>query len=371
MIRRLFSIVLLLMVCWSVAIAQSNNSFTPTLPDEPGAVARVNVTVSPEGAAKVSGSGNYRVGSSIKISTSEPERQYEFVCWRNSATGEVVTTEMSFWFNPHYGTTNLVAEYRENPVYPLVVEKFPETATATIVGGGMYQEGAMVAVFAIGTGKYVFSHFVNKRTGEVTVPKNKTMIFTKTNQEDTLVAHFKFAPTLPDEPDMVDISYKVTVLSNLKKGGTVSPEFKNVIEGSKVTVTASPAHDFDFKGWEVNGVIVSTDKKYTFVVEQDIELTAIFFYAPDLPDEPESDEDPIDDPDPEPEPDEPEEPSTLRGDANGDGRVNILDVTIIGQYIITRNMDNLFYNNADVNGDGRVNATDEAMILNYILNKTW
>jgi hypothetical protein len=136
-------------------------------------------------------------------------------------------------------------------------------------------------------------------------------------------------------------------------------------------VTASPAHDFDFKGWEVNGVIVSTDKKYTFVVEQDIELTAIFFYAPDLPDEPESEEDPIDDPDPEPEPDEPEEPSTLRGDANGDGRVNILDVTIIGQYIITRNMDNLFYNNADVNGDGRVNATDEAMILNYILNKTW
>ena len=59
----------------------------------------------------------------------------------------------------------------------------------------------------------------------------------------------------------------------------------------------------------------------------------------------------------------------LFGDANGDGNVNMEDVYVVKDYIITGKTEGFYFNNADANGDNKVNAADIVMILNIIKNK--
>ena len=83
---------------------------------------------------------------------------------------------------------------------------------------------------------------------------------------------------------------------------------------------------------------------------------------PDEPDEPTEPEKP-DEPD---EPQEPEKPAILKGDANGDGKVNAIDARIVLR--ISAQLDKMEnYNQPiavfDVTGDGKVNAIDARKIL--------
>ena len=63
------------------------------------------------------------------------------------------------------------------------------------------------------------------------------------------------------------------------------------------------------------------------------------------------------------------EPATGKpGDANGDGEVNVNDVTVTINYILEKNPTPFVFENADVNGDGAVNVMDVTAIINLILN---
>ena len=63
-----------------------------------------------------------------------------------------------------------------------------------------------------------------------------------------------------------------------------------------------------------------------------------------------------------------EEPSgRLRGDANGDGKVNSTDVVTVANYVLQMNPQPFVFENADVNEDGKVNITDLVGIANIIL----
>lgn len=58
-----------------------------------------------------------------------------------------------------------------------------------------------------------------------------------------------------------------------------------------------------------------------------------------------------------------------RGDANGDGEVDISDVIIIADFTLGRNP-KIFLKNSDVNGDGDVDLTDALIIVDeYVLHK--
>ena len=57
------------------------------------------------------------------------------------------------------------------------------------------------------------------------------------------------------------------------------------------------------------------------------------------------------------------------GDANGDGLVNVTDVTDVISYILGRATESFDADVADVNGDGLVNVTDVTGIINIILGK--
>lgn len=78
-------------------------------------------------------------------------------------------------------------------------------------------------------------------------------------------------PPTPPEPQ----KYTVALLVDPEGGGTASGG-KTVAAGVSVTVTAVPSAGYTFSGWRENGNIVSTSASYTFTVNSDRTLTAVF-----------------------------------------------------------------------------------------------
>ena len=58
-------------------------------------------------------------------------------------------------------------------------------------------------------------------------------------------------------------------------------------------------------------------------------------------------------------------PKTQRGDVNGDGQVNITDVTVLISMVLTGSTPTTA---ADVNGDGQVNITDVTVLISMVLS---
>jgi hypothetical protein len=56
------------------------------------------------------------------------------------------------------------------------------------------------------------------------------------------------------------------------------------------------------------------------------------------------------------------------GDVNGDGTVNVTDVTLLVNYILGVHDDNVVVKNLDINGDKMVSVTDVTALVNIILN---
>ena len=63
--------------------------------------------------------------------------------------------------------------------------------------------------------------------------------------------------------------------------------------------------------------------------------------------------------------------SFIRGDVNGDGKVNITDVTMLIDYVLTGNSDGISLDGADCSQDGNVNITDVTVLIDFVLNGTW
>ncbi len=61
----------------------------------------------------------------------------------------------------------------------------------------------------------------------------------------------------------------------------------------------------------------------------------------------------------------------IRGDVNNDGKVNITDVTVLINYLLSGNAAAVNVNAADVNEDTRVNITDVTVLINYLLSGNW
>ena len=59
--------------------------------------------------------------------------------------------------------------------------------------------------------------------------------------------------------------------------------------------------------------------------------------------------------------------TTAIGDVNGDGDVNVTDVTLLVGHILGNENSNVIIENADVNGDGDITVSDVAKLVSNIL----
>ena len=62
------------------------------------------------------------------------------------------------------------------------------------------------------------------------------------------------------------------------------------------------------------------------------------------------------------------EPEYTLGDVNGDGTVNITDVTTLISCVMSENTSNIVVEAADMNGDGNINITDVTMLINAVMS---
>ena len=66
-----------------------------------------------------------------------------------------------------------------------------------------------------------------------------------------------------------------------------------------------------------------------------------------------------------------EKPAFFRGDVNGDGSVNISDVTALIDYLLSGDASDINQTGADCNQDGSVNISDVTALIDYLLSNRW
>ena len=64
-------------------------------------------------------------------------------------------------------------------------------------------------------------------------------------------------------------------------------------------------------------------------------------------------------------------PTVTRGDVDGDGSVNISDVTALIDYLLSGNTSGVNVSAADCNQDGSVNIGDVTALIDFLLKSTW
>ena len=159
--------------------------------------------------------------------------------------------------NPSYSFTvtenaTYTAYFAETPVnYYTITTNVTPSGAGTVTGGGTYTEGSTITLTATANAGYTFSQWQdgntqNPRTITVTANATYTATFTQDN-------------------------YVITVSANPTNGGTVTGG-GTYHYGDTPTLTATPATDYEFQGWD-DGV---TDNPRTITVTGNATYTAIF-----------------------------------------------------------------------------------------------
>lgn len=151
----------------------------------------VSVTVVPASAGTVTGDGVYHVGDEVTL-TATASDGYEFLNWR--IDGSVVSSDNPFTFTMPAADVQLTAHFKEAGIetYTLTLAALPADG-GTVVGGGEYEEGDVVAVSAIANSGYVFVNWTNE-TNDV-VSTTASFNYTMPAANITLTANFEALPT--------------------------------------------------------------------------------------------------------------------------------------------------------------------------------
>ena len=181
----------------------------------------------------------------------------------NSSNNSTLKADIAgeYLFTWEYATKTLTVTYPALPV------KYNVTVTAehgTVTGAGTYEEGKTATLTATPAEGY---QFVNWTKGEEVVSTENPYKFTVT-ADVALVANFELIPPT---------KYTVTLSDNTGGFEPLTSGAGEYEEGAEVTVSAVDSEGWVFVGWmDENGDIVSNDYQYTFVIEGNVALVAIY-----------------------------------------------------------------------------------------------
>lgn len=214
----------------------------------------ISASVNPSGGGTVSGTGTYSYGDSCTVSATS-NTGYDFVNWTEG--GSTVSSNASYTFTVSSART-LVANFE---LERYTISASPNTVGwGTITGTGTYSYGDSVSLVATAATGYTFKNWTENGTA---VSTSSTYTFTAT-QDRTLVANFQLI--------QYTISAEVRPVSTY---GTVSGTgTKNY--GSTASLRATPNTGYKFSNWKENGSQVSTSNPYSFTVNRDRSLWAVF-----------------------------------------------------------------------------------------------
>jgi hypothetical protein len=217
----------------------------------------ISTSSAPVNGGTTSGAGTYVSGTSATV-TATPAANCQFVNW--TVNGTPVSSSTSYSFTV-MGNETLVANFL--PFYTISTSSNPVTG-GTSGGGGTYVSGSTATVTATPNTGYTF---LNWTINGNLVSTSSNYSFTVKGNE-TLVANFTNLPTST-----------ISTSSAPVNGGTTSGA-GTYLTGTIATVMATPAANYQFVNWTVNGTPVCTSTSYSFTVTDDDSLVANFLGIP-------------------------------------------------------------------------------------------
>ena len=216
------------------------------------------VGATPGGTIWGTTSGNYQEGTQINVSA-EPNEGFHFVNWTLGLGGSQVSKNKEYSFTITEDI-ELLANFAVN-IYTVAVYSIPSVG-GTVTGGGRFQHGENITIVATANDNYEFVAWKNMAGDVISLDANYS--FTVESAK-LLVAYFEM------------ITCTVTVTANNLDYGTVSGGEIGILRGEEITVKATVNEGYEFVNWENgNGVIVSKEAEYTFIVMENVDLKAYF-----------------------------------------------------------------------------------------------
>ena len=213
----------------------------------------ISTSSNPEEGGATTGGGTFDYGTSCTL-TATPATGYNFVNWTKN--GVQVST------NPNYSFT-----VTENASYVAVFQLQSYTISTssnpnnggTTTGGGTFDYGASCTITATPATGYGFAYW----------SKDGTQVSTNPNYTFTVTENASYVAVFQLQ------SYDISTSSNPNNGGTTTGG-GTFDYGASCTITAAPATGYSFVNWTKNGIQVSTESSYTFIVTENASYVAVF-----------------------------------------------------------------------------------------------
>ena len=217
----------------------------------------ITVNAEPANGGTVSGGGTYAEGSTCVISAM-PNEGYVFENWTRNGT--VVSVEPTYSIVVNRNLT-FVAHFAQNANQATITATAEPVEGGSVSGGGTYELGSNCTLNAVAAVGY---EFVNWTLNGSQVSTDASFSFTITGNA-VYVAHFS------------KIVNHYTVSANVQPANAGSVIGAGTYEeGTSCTLIAIANPTYTFVSWTENGAVVSTDEQYTFTVERDRNLVAVF-----------------------------------------------------------------------------------------------
>ncbi len=205
----------------------------------------ITVASNMQEAGTASGAGTFLYGAQAIVSATANEG-YHFVNWTKD--GVAVSTSAIYAFTVTEAG-DYVANFAPNN-YDILAEANP-TAGGSVTGSGTYGHNTTVTLTATANTGYTFINWTKDGT-EVSTETTYSFIAT---ESANYVAHFELN------------SFEITAEANPAEGGTVEGA-GTYYYGSTATLVAMPNEGYPFVNWTKNGMVVSTNTTYSFVVTE-------------------------------------------------------------------------------------------------------
>lgn len=246
--------------------------------------------------------------------------------------------------------------YEEPIVYYKVEISSNPASVAYVSSGGKFTSGTSKYIYTSSRNtKYVFSHWT--LNGELYSEKS-SFNYTVEATDANFVAHYDFVPSSPTEPDPAP-EIKVSPLyltTNIEGACSFNQASGNEYEEDIwVGLEVYVAKGYEFEGWYSGTTLLSSNASFNYLMPDNaVTLTAKvakILFNPNNPSEPNGAQDNVQ--------------TTLVGDVNKDGVVNVFDIIAVVNYSLANSDENLpVY---DLTGDGAVNVFDIIKVVNISL----
>lgn len=201
----------------------------------------------------VYGDGFYTTDETVSL-VAAPKNHYVFVNWTEDDV--VISTNPTYTFVATEDR-HIVAHFT-HCMHNITVSAQP-ASYGTVTGGGIYEYSAVARLEAIPNDHYDFYNW----TEDDSIVSTEAMYRFTVPYDRNLVAHF--APS----------NYNVVTLVNIEGAGTTTGDGEYTYNES-VTVTATANDNYTFSCWKEKGNVVSTNNEYTFNINSNRNLTAVF-----------------------------------------------------------------------------------------------